>query len=248
MAIVQISQITNRKGRSGDLPQLAGAELGWSTDTRQLFIGNGTLEEGAPVIGNTELLTEFSNIAILVANANLTVNNLSVTGTITASGNITSNASVIAANVVAGNISGTITTNTQPNITSLGTLTSLSVSGNTSLGSYVIRPGTVATLADNQPTAQPIFTVAPASAKAFVVNYTIIRDIGYQTGSLTVVGGGTTAVQYSDDYVDNGVTGFGIGITLSVSQPTTSDPMSVDYTSTSTGQPAQMTYSITYLA
>jgi hypothetical protein len=62
LAIVQISQITNRKGLSENLPQLAGAELGWSTDTRQLWIGNGTLEDGAPVIGNTEILTEFSDI------------------------------------------------------------------------------------------------------------------------------------------------------------------------------------------
>jgi len=62
LAIVQISQITNRKGLQIDLPQLAGAELGWSTDTRQLYIGNGTLADGAPVIGNTEILTEFSDI------------------------------------------------------------------------------------------------------------------------------------------------------------------------------------------
>ena len=62
MAIVQISQITNRKGLAENLPQLAGAEFGWSTDTRQLWIGNGTLEEGAPVVGNTEILTEFSDI------------------------------------------------------------------------------------------------------------------------------------------------------------------------------------------
>ena len=62
MAIVQISRITNRKGLSENLPQLAGAELGWSIDTRQLYIGNGTLQEGAPVIGNTEILTEFSDI------------------------------------------------------------------------------------------------------------------------------------------------------------------------------------------
>lgn len=62
MAIVQISQITNRKGLAENLPQLAGAELGWSTDTRQLWIGNGTIEDGAPVIGNTEILTEFSDI------------------------------------------------------------------------------------------------------------------------------------------------------------------------------------------
>ena len=62
MAIVQISQITNRKGLAENLPQLAGAEFGWSTDTRQLWIGNGTLQDGAPVIGNTEILTEFSNV------------------------------------------------------------------------------------------------------------------------------------------------------------------------------------------
>jgi hypothetical protein len=64
VAIVQISQVTNRKGRAADLPQLAGAELGWSTDTRQLWIGNGTLADGAPVIGNTEILTEFSEIPV----------------------------------------------------------------------------------------------------------------------------------------------------------------------------------------
>jgi hypothetical protein len=65
MAIVQISRITNRKGLTENLPQLAGAELGWCLDSRRLFIGNGTLEEGAPVIGNTEILTEFSDIASL---------------------------------------------------------------------------------------------------------------------------------------------------------------------------------------
>ena len=65
MAIVQVSRITNRKGLQENLPQLAGAELGWAVDTRQLYIGNGTLEEGAPIIGNTEILTEFSNITEL---------------------------------------------------------------------------------------------------------------------------------------------------------------------------------------
>ena len=63
MAIVQISRITQRKGLEADLPQpLAGAELGWAVDQRRLFIGNGTLADGAPVVGNTEVLTEFSDI------------------------------------------------------------------------------------------------------------------------------------------------------------------------------------------
>lgn len=63
MAIVQISRITQRKGLLDDLPQpLAGAELGWAVDERRLFIGNGELVDGAPVVGNTEVLTEFSDI------------------------------------------------------------------------------------------------------------------------------------------------------------------------------------------
>lgn len=65
MAIVQISRITQRKGLQIDLPQLSGGELGWSIDSRRLFIGNGTLAEGAPEIGNTEILTEFSDIFAL---------------------------------------------------------------------------------------------------------------------------------------------------------------------------------------
>lgn len=69
MAIVQISRITHRRGLQQDLPQLAPGELGWCLDSRLLFIGNGTLEEGSPAIGNTEVLTEFSNIKRIVENA-----------------------------------------------------------------------------------------------------------------------------------------------------------------------------------
>ena len=64
MAIVSISQIKHRRGKLEDLPQLASGELGWATDSRRLFIGNGltNAEENAPEIGNTEVLTEYSNL------------------------------------------------------------------------------------------------------------------------------------------------------------------------------------------
>ena len=63
MAIQQVSRITVRKGLAEDLPQpLAGAELGWALDQRKLYIGNGTLADGAPIVGNTEILTEFSDL------------------------------------------------------------------------------------------------------------------------------------------------------------------------------------------
>jgi len=57
MAVIQISRIQVRRGLQENLPQLAAGELGWSVDTQRLFIGNGTLEEGAPELGNTEIIT-----------------------------------------------------------------------------------------------------------------------------------------------------------------------------------------------
>jgi hypothetical protein len=62
MAVVQISRIQHRRGLSDDLPQLTSAELGWVINQRKLYIGNGSTVEGAPSIGNTEVLTEHSNI------------------------------------------------------------------------------------------------------------------------------------------------------------------------------------------
>jgi hypothetical protein len=62
MAVIQISRVQHRRGLLQDLPQLSAAEFGWVLDGRRLFIGNGPIEEGAPEIGNTEILTEYSNI------------------------------------------------------------------------------------------------------------------------------------------------------------------------------------------
>jgi hypothetical protein len=75
MAIVQISQIKHRRGLQENLPQLASAELGWSIDSRRLYIGNGSLAEGAPETGNTEILTEYSNIPGLTKYTQVITNN-----------------------------------------------------------------------------------------------------------------------------------------------------------------------------
>lgn len=66
MAIIQISRIQHRRGLQQDLPSLASAELGWSLDSQKLYIGNGTLSEGAPVEGVTEILTQNSDLFALV--------------------------------------------------------------------------------------------------------------------------------------------------------------------------------------
>jgi hypothetical protein len=66
MAVVQISRIQHRRGLEQDFPQLASAELGWSIDTRRLFIGNGLTSEGAPQEGVTEILTVYTDIIALL--------------------------------------------------------------------------------------------------------------------------------------------------------------------------------------
>ena len=57
MAVVQISRIQHRRGLATDLPQLAAGELGWVVDEQKLYIGNGTVADGAPAVGNTEIVT-----------------------------------------------------------------------------------------------------------------------------------------------------------------------------------------------
>lgn len=167
MAIVQISRITNRKGLQENLPQLAGAELGWSIDTRRLFIGNGTLEEGAPEIGNTEILTEYSD---------------------------------------------------------------------------VIPQPTVVELLDNVAAPDIIFTQDVNTTKAFTVNYTILRDTTYRTGTLMIAAGSVSGnIAFNDSYVENAST----GIVLSVTQ--IDSTIYVNYTSTSTGSVANMAYIISNL-
>ena len=61
MPIVQISRIQHRRGKRTDLPQLAAGELGWVIDEQRLFIGNGTVADGAPAVGNTEIVTSGSS-------------------------------------------------------------------------------------------------------------------------------------------------------------------------------------------
>jgi hypothetical protein len=68
VAVVQISRIQVRRGQKNQgsgLPQLASGELGWAIDTRELYIGNGAVSEGAPAVGNTKVLTEYDNIFTL---------------------------------------------------------------------------------------------------------------------------------------------------------------------------------------
>lgn len=60
MAVVQISRIQLRRGRANEtpIPQLASGELAWAIDTQELWIGSGSVGEGAPAVDNIKVLTE----------------------------------------------------------------------------------------------------------------------------------------------------------------------------------------------
>ena len=65
MAVVQISRIQVRRGQKNvgaGLPQLSSGELGWAIDSRELYIGNGSVAEGSPAVGNTKILTQYDDI------------------------------------------------------------------------------------------------------------------------------------------------------------------------------------------
>ena len=68
MAVVQISKIQLRRGKKleSGLPQLASGEMAWAIDTQELYVGNGAVSEGAPLVGNTKILTEHDNILDLL--------------------------------------------------------------------------------------------------------------------------------------------------------------------------------------
>jgi hypothetical protein len=60
MAVYQISRIQIRRGRAKSgtgLPQLASGEMAWAIDTQELWIGNGSVSEGSPAVGNTKVIT-----------------------------------------------------------------------------------------------------------------------------------------------------------------------------------------------
>ena len=115
--------------------------------TANFFTGNGYLLTG---VGNaTAIVNGNSNVSIPTANGNVNIsaagnNIMTITGTganIAGTANVTGNLSAGNIGATAGvftSVTGTLTTNAQPNITSTGTLVSLDVTGNLSAGNLTI--------------------------------------------------------------------------------------------------------------
>lgn len=93
-----------------------------------------------------------------------------------------------------------------------------------------------AALSDN--TSGPVFSVAWAGSEHILVDFSIVRSTARETGTMRIVTDGTTAEVSSDSSYVNG--NSGVTFTASVSGAN----LFLGYTTTSTGQPAAMKYSI----
>lgn len=88
MGVIQISKIQQRRGRKLSdvgIPQLSAAEFAWAVDTQELFIGNGSIADGAPYVGNTKIITEHDNILQLATGYTFAEPDPSIAGSISRS-------------------------------------------------------------------------------------------------------------------------------------------------------------------
>lgn len=82
MAVLEVAKIQVRSGLYEDLPALDTGEFGWCVDTQQLFIGKGSLAEGAPETGVTEILTEYTTASIINSITGLNANVANITANV----------------------------------------------------------------------------------------------------------------------------------------------------------------------
>ena len=155
--------------------------------TASTFIGNFSGSLVSPG-SNTQLI--FNDANLMNASGNLTFTktsgNLNVTGNIIVSNTITTNTFVANANITSGNanlgnlvtsnyFSGILTTNAQPNITSVGTLANVTVSGNSDLqgevkisGNLLVQGNTTFINTQNLTLLDPLIKIAGANTNADV--------------------------------------------------------------------------------
>jgi plastocyanin len=167
--------------------------------TGNYIIGNGSQLTGLP--------PTYTDANVTTLLANLGANTISSTGNITSgnlftSGNVSATSNVTAANVTATKLSGTLSTAAQTNVTLLGTLSSLSVSGNISGGTNIGAIGFVSAagnvLGGN--------VIAGANVEAGnVLTSGVVSAIGNITGNYFIGNGSQlTGVVSSSNNISNG--------------------------------------------
>ena len=115
---------------------------------------------GAVGGGNLTVTANYFNVSNnLIANGNANISgNANVTGNVTANNFILNGGNITGANLISANyFTGTLTTSAQPNVTSLGTLSNLFISGNLGVGTATLTADArVTILAVGQTNVYPI--------------------------------------------------------------------------------------------
>jgi hypothetical protein len=173
------------------------------TSTSGFFLGNGSLLSGVSAGGSGNYAN--ANVAsyLVTYSGNLAAGNISVTGNLSAS-YILGNGSQLTGlpatysntNVqsylptYSGNLGGTLTTASQPYITGVGSLSSLTVSGNVSTGniSGTLLTGTLATAAQPNITSVGSLTSLTVTGNVTAANLNVTGNI-VDTGPLSIITG-----------------------------------------------------------
>ena len=124
-----------------------------SVTTNELTL---TLANGAP----TGAATNGSGVFVAVANAAITYDYTSDSWVL--------NKNLVVSNVNAGNVTGTLTTASQPNITTVGTLGALSVTGNVSSGNVITTRADLTSVRFSDNTVQT--TAANVAIEAYLIS------------------------------------------------------------------------------
>ena len=213
-----VGNLTVTGGTSGQYLQTNGSGvLSWGT-VGTSGIANGTSNISIPVINGNVNTSVGGNANVLV----VTDTGINVVGTV-----ITGNGgggNITGANLVSANyFTGTLTTNAQPNITSVGTLTSLDISGKLTANTfqmgygiyefytaYVFYATTVSTAAGQVLWSKP---AAGLSAVDFTIIGTDTAGATRQTLKISAAILGTAVAynEYGGLYINGGVGSFSVG-------------------------------------
>jgi hypothetical protein len=227
---------------------VAGAvEAATVSATGNITGGNvtGTNLTGTLLTATQTNITSVGTLSTLSVSGNITSGNLLTNGLISASGQITGSqfngsgaglASIPGANVTgtvaSATTAGTVTTAAQPNITSVGTLTSLAVTGNATAGNFVgTLNGSGANVTSINATNISSGTLAQArlANASLTVNGTTIALGGSATITATAtnaltIGTGLSGTSYNGStgvtITNTGVTSIGAGTGISVNATT----------------------------
>jgi hypothetical protein len=177
-----IGNVTITGGSSGQYLQTNGSGgLSWASISTS-SISNGNSNVNIPASNGNVTISAAGNANILT----VTGTGVNVAGTLNATGNANVG-NLGATGVVATTLSGSLTTAAQPNITSVGTLTSLTVSGNATVGN-LIGPVANGNSNVNIPAANGNVNISAAgNANVFVVTGTGANVAGTlnATGNIT---------------------------------------------------------------